>query len=936
MNAPLRRRIRTTVLLTALLTGFAVAEAVAQVTVPGNYSTIQAAINAVPSGTTINVQPGTYRETLSIGNTARSITIRGTGGAAATIVDAAGFGAAALNVFQATGSIVIEGLTFRNGAPPDAAGGGFIINASSPAFVNCIFESNSANDGAGGAMVASNATFTGCTFRNNVARHFGGGVYIASGSRPVFVACDIVNNASGTGGAGVGNNGAGGGVFSLESSPIFRGGRISGNTSMFAAGGIFHFGVYGSAYGVSTLTVEDAEIADNVSVQFNSSENPSEGGGVHIEDNAAATLTRVRVLRNRANTGGGLNMYRGRYDLVDVAIEDNQAVPTPTLPNNSGWGGGIAAQTNYSGSEGRPGAVITMTRTSVRGNSAPYTGAGVAVFGDNFSSVTSSLTVQDSVITENQGQNQGGGILLNRVQASITNSIISRNSVTGGSLPSGGGIMAIRNSTLTITNSTVAGNVAGQYGGGVFVNEGTALTMSGSRVYDNTAGTDGGGGLFVGAATAPGTVQNSIIADNGQIQIVEHGSPCPMLNYHSNTITPRAGSTDVFAGSCGRATSISQFNAMPSGRASGNNSNTPRFVHYLAAPSSGVRFRLAWSVGRATSVTIGGVGTFTGTTGTTEVAPSASTTYTLTAAATSANGGNYSGVSAGVSVAAPPSAPRRGFVDGDMDGDGRADQTVYRPSAGTWYLRYSGSGATAAVQWGTSTDKPVAGDYDGDGRADIAVFRPSNGTWYLQFSSNGSAAAVAWGVSSDVPVPADYDGDGKTDIAVYRPSNGTWYLRFSVNGSAGAVQWGNWSDYATPGDYDGDGKADIAVFRPSTGTWYVRFSSTGGASALQWGASSDQPAAADYDGDGLTDLAVYRPAAGTWYIRYTRNGSSTAVQWGASSDVPVAADYDGDRLADLAVYRPSTGTWYVRYTRNGTSSTVQWGISSDTPIPNHF
>jgi pectin methylesterase-like acyl-CoA thioesterase len=46
-------------------------------TVPGDFTTIQAAINAVlvgslPDGTVIDVQPGTYREALVIQNTTRS------------------------------------------------------------------------------------------------------------------------------------------------------------------------------------------------------------------------------------------------------------------------------------------------------------------------------------------------------------------------------------------------------------------------------------------------------------------------------------------------------------------------------------------------------------------------------------------------------------------------------------------------------------------------------------------------------------------------------------------------------------------------------------------------------------------------------------------------------------------------------------------------
>jgi hypothetical protein len=195
----------------------------------------------------------------------------------------------------------------------------------------------------------------------------------------------------------------------------------------------------------------------------------------------------------------------------------------------------------------------------------------------------------------------------------------------------------------------------------------------------------------------------------------------------------------------------------------------------------------------------------------------------------------------------------------DFSGDGKQDIVAYSPSRGEWNIVFTsvsaprpvGGGPLNSMQWGLPGDVPVPADFDGDGKADLAVWRPSSGTWFIRYSSNGysvqAAAAVQWGLPGDVPQTGDFDGDRKSDFAVWRPAEGRWYILRSSTSYTDAVsyQWGLDGDIPMPNDFDGDGRSDLAVWRPSNGTWYLLFSTSGysyaGAKAYQWGLSGDLP-----------------------------------------------------------------------------------------------
>ncbi len=356
---------------------------------------------------------------------------------------------------------------------------------------------------------------------------------------------------------------------------------------------------------------------------------------MHVEDNATATLMRVRVLRNRAGTGGGLNAYRGRYDVFQSIVDGNQST--------SGFGGGIAASSNFATAQA-PGSIINLTTTLVRNNTATL-GGGIVVLGDNFSGERASMSLAGSVVSGNQSQGQGGGILVTRTNLTAADSLIINNSVAGGASPFGGGLLATQ-SAATINTTTIAHNTAGQY-------RRRDVHRRWRHQHERVACLRqhcGSGRRLVrwqwpvrdhSGQHHRRQHRHSL---NGQI----HENTCSSVTYPNNLITSTA-----FVGCASLAS-----------RAPGTDSTSkPRFAKFLAVPSNGVTTTLAWSVARASSVTIAGVGTWNSPnnspTGTVDVTPGPSTTYSLAATASSANGGNYGSVTVGaVGVVPAPSSLR--------------------------------------------------------------------------------------------------------------------------------------------------------------------------------------------------------------------------------------------------------------------------------------
>ncbi|HET8965675.1 MAG TPA: hypothetical protein VFN20_05645 [Candidatus Acidoferrum sp.] len=92
---------------------------------PGNYPTIQSAINASNNGDTIVAAPGTYVENINFNG--KAIALEGSAGATATIIDGGANGTVVTFNHNETLSSTLDGFTIRSGYLDGGDGAGILI-----------------------------------------------------------------------------------------------------------------------------------------------------------------------------------------------------------------------------------------------------------------------------------------------------------------------------------------------------------------------------------------------------------------------------------------------------------------------------------------------------------------------------------------------------------------------------------------------------------------------------------------------------------------------------------------------------------------------------------------------------------------------------------------------------------------------------------------
>jgi hypothetical protein len=212
-----------------------------------------------------------------------------------------------------------------------------------------------------------------------------------------------------------------------------------------------------------------------------------------------AIFTRENLSISGSTIRGNSTLFRGGGIAVMVG---NLTVADSTISGNmalGGYGGGIYSR----GTSALLRNTLTVTASSISGNSASANGGGGGISGFN-----TNLSVVGSTISGNAASSNGGGIFVYRGNVTATDSTISGNSARDG-----GGIHGLRGD-IVVSGSTLSGNAATGNGGGISSIAGNT-TVTTSTISGNSASSGGGVKTNASLMITDSTISDNLATGNG-------------------------------------------------------------------------------------------------------------------------------------------------------------------------------------------------------------------------------------------------------------------------------------------------------------------------------------------------------------------------------------------------------------------------------------
>ena len=224
-------------------------------------------------------------------------------------------------IFSFVSTMTMTGVTITgNQNQGNGQGGGMMLANSRGTYDNMTITNNTAVGSHGGAIWTNNSggpdsyggwTMTNSVISGNIGQQFGGGIMCAW-SHPTLINCTISGNTGWWGG---------GGIMGLDGGFTLKESLVSNNFSFGSGGGI---NVWGPIDGNDGVVIEDCIVSGN--------ETDSDGGGIILDEDVDAIITRTSVVDNYASGNiGGIDVMNTYATINNVTVSGNA----------SGGGGGV-------------------------------------------------------------------------------------------------------------------------------------------------------------------------------------------------------------------------------------------------------------------------------------------------------------------------------------------------------------------------------------------------------------------------------------------------------------------------------------------------------------------------------------------------------------------------------------------------------------------
>lgn len=578
-----------------------------------------------------------------------------------------------------------------------------------------------------------------------------------------------------------------------------------------------------------------------------------------------------------------------------------------------------------------PNGVITSLsiNNSVISNNQSNSGGGISTTGSSILSISNS-TISGNIALANPGV---GGVRFDTGTLTITNCTVSGNQSNAANASVGG--ISAGNSVFTLTDSLITGN-SGTFGGGV--GGGSPATITNTTITNNQS-TNWAGGLYVGGTT---TVNNSTITGNTVTDATGDGGGIynqgrVTVNNSQITNNSAAFGAGIFTSGGLTMTGTSVLN--------NTSSNTGGGIYNNIGGSSGLPVSLTSCVisGNTASSFAGGIQ---------NRAAMAIDQSTISNNMASLGGGGVFNVFQAVEQ--PVLTVTRSTISGNRSNSGGG---AFQNQAGTINLTNStvssntAGGAGGAFVISSSgvlnlsfatvayNNAAVTGGVritSGTVNANNTIIARNN-SQQPGPDLSGQLASQGYNLIGDMTgatVTGDTTGNQLNANPRLDPvlrNNGGSTLTHALQPNSPAIDGGK-SPVEIVVDQRGSTRPIDSVVPNAPGGNGADI----GSFELQSSDATHVVSPFDFDGDGKTDISIFRPSVAQWWINRSSNGSTFAATFGATTDKIVPGDFTGDGKTDIAIWRPASGEWFVLRSDDFSFFSFPFGTNGDIPTPADF